>query len=145
MTPRRLLRQSLFYHWRGNAAVFLGVAVATAVLTGALLVGDSMRGSLRAQVIEQLGWVDRALVSGRFIREELASGLPAERVVPVILLRGAATRSNQRGETVQRAGRVNILGVNDRFWTNPQPPDSAWQSSEAEVVLNQALADELSA
>ena len=47
MTLGRLLLRNLLFHWRGNSAVVLGVAVGTAVLTGALLVGDSLRGSLR--------------------------------------------------------------------------------------------------
>ena len=46
MTFASLLLRNLRFHWRGNLAVFLGVAVGTAVLTGALLVGDSLRGSL---------------------------------------------------------------------------------------------------
>lgn len=46
MTFGRLLLRNLRFHWRGNLAVLLGVAVGTAVLTGALLVGDSLRGSL---------------------------------------------------------------------------------------------------
>ena len=41
------MRRSLIHFWRINLAVLLGAAVATAVLTGALLVGDSVRGSLR--------------------------------------------------------------------------------------------------
>ena len=46
MTISRLVFQSMKYYWRTNAAVVLGVAVAVAVLSGALLVGDSVRGSL---------------------------------------------------------------------------------------------------
>ena len=69
MTPLRLLLRNLLYHWRGNLAVFLGVVVGAAVLTGALLVGDSLRGSLRDLTLQRLGWVDEALVTGRFFRE----------------------------------------------------------------------------
>ena len=47
MNRWRLILRSLLYHGRTNLAVAAGVAAATAVLTGALLVGDSMRGSLR--------------------------------------------------------------------------------------------------
>ena len=42
-----LLSRNLIYFWRSNLAVVLGVATAVAVLAGALLVGDSVRGSLR--------------------------------------------------------------------------------------------------
>ena len=42
-----LIRRGLRHYWRTNAAVVLGVATAVAVLAGSLVVGDSVRGSLR--------------------------------------------------------------------------------------------------
>jgi hypothetical protein len=72
MNRTRLLLRNLLYRWRGNLAVLLGVAVGSAVLIGALLVGDSLAGSLKSLTLDQLGWVDQAMVTGRFFREELA-------------------------------------------------------------------------
>ena len=92
MTFGRLLWRNLLGHWRGNLAVLLGVAVGAAVLTGALLVGDSLRGSLRDLTLRQLGWVDHVLVSQRFVQQELADHLGAERVCPAIVLQGAANQ-----------------------------------------------------
>jgi len=54
LTLPRLVARNLRFHWRGNVAVLLGVAVGSAVLTGALLVGDSLRGSLRDRAERQL-------------------------------------------------------------------------------------------
>ena len=48
MRLRTLVRRSLVHQRRTNAAVVAGVAVAVAVLAGALLVGHSVRTSLRA-------------------------------------------------------------------------------------------------
>jgi hypothetical protein len=90
MTLGRLLLRNVFFHWRGNLAVLLGVAVGTAVLTGALLVGDSLRGSLRQLTLKQLGWVEQALVAPRFFRAALADELNADHKCPVILLQGSA-------------------------------------------------------
>src|SRR5438132_3737440 len=106
MTPARLALRNLVYHWRGNVAVFLGVVVGTAVLTGALLVGDSLRGSLRQLTLERLGWVDQAMVSPRPFRAQLADQLPAERVAPAILLRATADRVD--GGSVRN---VTLMGV----------------------------------
>ena len=65
--------RSLRHYWKIDLAVCLGAAAATSVLTGALLVGDSVRGSLRDLTLERLGEIDHALVSDRgFFREELA-------------------------------------------------------------------------
>ena len=60
------------YHWRTNLAVVLGVAAAVSVLAGALLVGDSVRGSLRDIAVGRLGRTDIVVTSTGFFREALA-------------------------------------------------------------------------
>jgi putative ABC transport system permease protein len=146
MTWPRLLVRNLIYHWRGNVAVLLGVAVGSAVLTGALLVGDCLRGSLRALTLDQLAWVDQALVAGRFFRADVAKGLPAQRVSPAILLQGTATRRRTMAakELVRSAGKVTVLGVDARFWPGDSAQDAHfWQSNAPHAVINQALAQAL--
>src|SRR5947207_7390810 len=93
MTLTRLLLRNLFFHRRGNLAVLLGVAVGTAVLTGALLVGDSLRGSLRERALQQLGGVEAAMVSGRFIRQQIAENLKDGYVERGITLRATVDRA----------------------------------------------------
>src|SRR5918993_3705050 len=75
MSFRRLVLRGLAYHWRTNLAVVIGVATAVAVLSGALLVGDSVRGSLRDLVLQRLGRTDQIVVSAGYFREQLASDL----------------------------------------------------------------------
>jgi ABC-type antimicrobial peptide transport system permease subunit len=152
MTFARLLRRNLGFHWRGNLAVLFGVAVGSAVLTGALLVGDSLRGSLRELALRQLGWVQQALVSGRFVRGDLAKEIGSSSVCPVLMLQGSA-RSVVPGvkpaeqEALPRAGKVTVLGVDEQFWQGGSAPapngDSFWKSTGEAVVLNAALADQL--
>ena len=114
------MRRSLIYFWRIQLAVLLGAAVATAVLTGALLVGDSVRGSLRDLTLDRLGRIDYALASERFFREGLATDLSRKlegeaqfhrETVPAILLNGAAVNAS----TKARASRVQIQGIDQRF------------------------------
>jgi ABC-type antimicrobial peptide transport system permease subunit len=119
--------RGLLYHWRGNLAVLLGVAVGTSVLTGALLVGDALRGSLRDLTLRRLGWVDQALVAPKFFRVTVADGLPAERIAPALLLQATADRP---GGSVRR---VTLLGVDERFGVPVKDG----------VVLGSALAGEL--
>src|SRR5262245_26746498 len=104
MTLLRLLCRNLLFHWRGNLTVFLGVALGAAVLTGALLVGDSLRGSLKSHALGQLGWVEQALVPSRFFRAALAQEVSSASC-PVLLLQGSAKSA------VHRAGKVTLLGV----------------------------------
>jgi ABC-type lipoprotein release transport system permease subunit len=160
MNFRRLLLENLLYHWRGNLAVLLGVAVGTAVLTGALLVGDSLRGSLRHVAEEQLGWVDLALVNKRFFREELAEKLSAKHLSPAILLQVSAAREQNGKPVAPRIRQVVLLGVDGRFWSGSpstegkriggmtapfwnSPEDSAARLEEEGVVLGAALAQDL--
>lgn len=122
LSRTRLLLASLAYYWRASAAVGCAVAVGTAVVTGALLVGDSMRGSLRRLTLERLGRIDQALVAPRFFRaklaEELAArpGFPARAAaVPAILLHVSVEKADG-SETPARANRVQLLGCDSRFW-----------------------------
>ncbi len=146
-----LCLRSLAHHRRAGIAVALGAAVGTAVLTGALLVGDSMRGSLRDVALSRLGAVDYALRSGRFFRQTLADDIAADErfqarfrlAVPLIMLRGAATHPTSHA-TVHR---VNVLGVDDRFSaldTSGRPRDAPTAGSR-QVLLNHPLAKQLGA
>jgi ABC-type antimicrobial peptide transport system permease subunit len=149
MTWYRLLLRNLLYHWRGNLAVFLGVALGTAILTGALLVGDSLRGSLRELTVERLGWVEEAMVPGRFFRERLAVDLRHAISASAIFLSGSAANAAANGQAdgqARRAGGVTVLGVDANFWAKAPPIDrDFWDSDAAEVVLNRTLAHLLSA
>ncbi len=111
---RVLLLRSLSHYWRTHAAVVLGVATAVAVLAGALVVGDSVRGSLRRIALGQLGKTELAVRSGRFFREALAADLAGGKApsCPLVALTGLVRhQSSGRG-----AGEVAVYGVDERFW-----------------------------
>jgi putative ABC transport system permease protein len=115
MTLTRLIVRSTTYHWRTNVAVCLGVAAAVAVLGGALLVGDSVRGSLRDLALSRLGRTGQVISSLGFFRDELAAGIVSRGVpaaVPLIAARGFVTHE----PSGRRAGAVLVYGVDERFW-----------------------------
>jgi putative ABC transport system permease protein len=149
MNTSLLVRRGLAYHWRTNLAVVLGVGVAVAVLAGALLVGDSVRASLRGLFLQRLGRAELVVSSAGFFREQLAdevrrdggfAGAGFESAAPVVLLEGTATRE----EGGARAAGVQVYGVDARFWefhgVGGQEPPAA-----GEVLLSPALAGELRA
>ncbi|MBI1354810.1 MAG: FtsX-like permease family protein [Acidobacteria bacterium] len=136
MSPRTLLFRSLSYHRGIHLAVALGVAVGAAALTGALLVGDSVRGSLRDLTLDRLGAIDQALVTDRFVREELAEALPG-RAAPAISIRAGA----EAPDSGARASSVNLYGVDQRFWALFEQPDP--ELGAREILLNRSLAREL--
>jgi ABC-type lipoprotein release transport system permease subunit len=146
MTRLRLLRRNLLYYWRTNGAVVLGVATAVAVLTGALLVGDSVRGSLRDLVLQRLGRADYAVLSAGFFRERLADDLrnrsdfdaAFDAVCPLVSLQGFVTDQSSG----QRAGNVQVYGVDDRFWRLHGASDGG-SPADREALISPALARDL--
>ena len=120
MRPSRLARRGLTHYWRTNVAVVLGVATAVAVLSGALLVGDSVRGSLKDLVLQRIGRTDLVVASASFFRGQLADALRTHPsfgatfsdVAPLVAAQGLVTEQEGR----RRAGQVRVYGVDDRFW-----------------------------
>ncbi len=121
MTSRGFIFASLRHYRRIHVAVALGVAVATAVLTGALLVGDSVRGSLRELTLQRLGYIDSALVSQTMFRDALADEIAAHpgfrqhfaEAEPVILMTG--TLQSGSGANTRRATSISVVGCRPSF------------------------------
>ena len=139
----RLASRSLFFYWRTNLGVLATVVVSTAILTGALVVGDSVRYSLRGMVVARLGSTQFALVSrDRFFRTHLAEELEKDLETPTAALLQVRGVVNNSDET-RRANNVEVLGVDDRFFkigAGRNPFDSDWKEG---VVLNEPLARRL--
>jgi ABC-type lipoprotein release transport system permease subunit len=152
MTPWTLIRRSLRFHARSHLGAVLGAAVGSAVLIGALIVGDSVRGSLREMALARLGRIHFAVASNdRLFRTQLADDLHAElgrrklpaadRIAPALRLLGTATAADGSA----RANRVQVLGVEERFWRLASQSAPFAPVPEGTVVLNQALAAQLNA
>ncbi len=136
-----LILRSLRHHAREHFGVLLGATVGSAVLIGALLVGDSVRGSLRDMALKRLGPIDTALTSGdRLFRADLATD-PRLAAAPVLALPGTANSS----DGTHRANRVHIYGVAETFWKLAHPIPSATETETNGVILNQPLAEQLAA
>lgn len=145
MTLLTLLLRSLQFHARSHLGALLGAAVGSAVLIGALVVGDSVRGSLRDMALARLGRTQTALASNdRFFRAQLADDLArtlASPAAPILLVPGTAAATDGSA----RANRVQVLGVDRRFWDLAQEPVTFPAPGADEVVLNPPLAQQLHA
>src|ERR1700733_10048435 len=136
MNRLTLLLRNL-WHFRGvNLAVVAGMAVATAVLTGALMVGDSVRGSLADLALRRLGPVDQALVSTRFFPQSLADDLG---VVPGVIIRGGASNSSNG----RRTADVQIAAIGGQKVGHPPFDFADFPPPRAGCVINSELAREL--
>lgn len=144
MTALTLIRRSIVYHRRTHLGVLLGTALSTAIIVGALTVGDSVRYSLRRMALLRLGNIDCAAAAGdRVFDAQLAARLGARLdaiVAPVLQVAGVAIA---RGGAV-RVNEVQVLGVDDRFWAlSPAhtPPGEELRADEA--FINEPLARRL--
>src|ERR1051325_4887467 len=147
-----LTRASLRYYAGTNALVVLGVAVAVAVLSGALLVGESVRESLRQLALGRLGRTDAVVTAPTFFRTRLAYDIearsPAIRVAPLMVAGGAVAHDDSK----RSAGRVAVYGINDLFGQFQHVPGEgvAGQAvfptiSGRDALISEALANELGA
>jgi hypothetical protein len=140
MTGTRFVIRTVSYYWRTNVAVVAGVAAAVAVLAGALLVGESVRASLRDIAIGRLGRTEQVVSSAGFFRDALSDAIRTDAgtqvsAAPLIVAHGFVTHE----ASGRRAGGVIVYGVDERFWSFhgvPAPPG---------VVISPALAAELQA
>ncbi|MBL9092997.1 MAG: FtsX-like permease family protein, partial [Planctomycetaceae bacterium] len=153
LTPKRLIADSLRHHRRIHIAVALGTAAATAVLTGALLVGDSVRGSLKHTALDRLSTIDEVLVSDKLFRASLADELNTAAKTPdavnaAVILSGSVTAPKSKSY----AAHVTLIGLAAAHQLLPRTENprseelSDWAPDplpDGQVFLNQPLAEEL--
>ncbi|MDZ7371233.1 MAG: hypothetical protein ONB12_08685, partial [candidate division KSB1 bacterium] len=140
-TPARYILRSLVHYRRTHLGLFLGAALCTAVLTGALVIGDSVRFSLHRLAQERLGRAEQVMYTGeRFFRAELAKDLQQKGLPSAAMLRvrGAAVNPNEE----RRANDVQVLGVDGRF-SGLFPDSPAATLQPGEVAVNRRLAARL--
>ena len=122
-----MILRSLKYFWRIHLAVIAGAAVTTAVLTGALLVGDSVRGSLQESCF-RTAWKNRLRSCFRkFFRENLSGELNGFAVHYSI---GNCCSQN----TGARATGITVHGIDNRmnvFYDETMPSLKSFQNSQA--------------
>jgi len=151
MTGWTYIVASLRHYRRAHWAVAAGVAVATAVITGALIVGDSVRHSLRQAALAGLGRADLALVAEHPFREALAvewqDAAQAKQDIgesaPILLMPGSVS-CVVNGST-RRVTQLQAIGVTPAFWTMAIDATGAPKLGRRDIALPSSLARELNA
>ncbi|MFO1003127.1 MAG: ABC transporter permease [Planctomycetaceae bacterium] len=141
----RFILSSIFYYRRSHLVVMLAVAVSTAVIGGALIVGDSVRASLRQMTLSRLGGITHVLHSPRFVREKLADeisetlksakveSLRSGHAAPAMLLAASVEKKTATGE-LRRAASVTVLGLKSADWGILDTAASGEEISQASAV-----------
>lgn len=142
MTRFKLVFNSFIHYFKANLLVAIGVAISTAVLTGGLIIGDSVTFSLEQSAFYRLGSTTHLVSTvDRYFRSELAGELAAKggfEVAPALILEGMAV-ADGGGE---RVNKVQIAGIDDRFEKIAKSP--IYQKlTGSEVIISANLAERL--
>ena len=154
-----LVLRTILHYYRLLLPVALGVAVSSAVIVGALLVGDSMRGSLKDIAMDRIGSIDSVVLAPRWFDAKrldqaatvLAStdGQPAEIHGLLLLPSVVAELQDRSGESegkiiTRRSTELTLLGTDEAFWNLGSIRPSRLPKGN-ELVLNASLAEKLDA
>jgi putative ABC transport system permease protein len=98
MTDLKYIIRSIVHYRKQHLALFFSMTLTAAVLTGALIVGDSIRYSLNRMVDTRLGNTKFAITGGsRFLDTKSASKLAGTLNVPVAPVLIPLTRNQAPG------------------------------------------------
>jgi ABC-type lipoprotein release transport system permease subunit len=141
-----LVLRSLRHYWRTNLGVVLGALLASGVLTGALLVGDSVDYSLQRAAVLRLGSIHFAAdLRNQFAQQSLVSALAEHAggtVTGALRVRGMAIFQGERAEDREQINRVEVLGVAPDFFAFADQ-DPELDLAADEVAINTKLAKAL--
>jgi ABC-type lipoprotein release transport system permease subunit len=143
MTRFQYILKTFTHYIKANLLVAIGVLISTMVLTGSLIIGDSVRYSLEQATFYRLGKTTHLVsVAERYFRQEMATEIEAEnpgiKATPVLLLDGMAVA----GGGQQRVNKVQIIGVSPDFEEISNSPVFA-KLQKNEIAISRNLAERL--
>lgn len=139
MNLLRYTIQSFKHYFRLNLAVILGVALSTAILLGAFIIGDSVQHNLQKITLDRLGKTDLIITSGeRLFRAELSNDLNNKGLQTSSILRANGMAILNGGEA--RANQLQVWGV-DQSFNDFAKTDSLYSLQKNEAVINEQLAN----
>ncbi len=131
--------RSLLFFRRQHSATLLGIALSTAILTGALIVGDSVRFSLQQITLERLGKTQTVITAGeRIFTRQLAARIDSVTGVPTSALLRANGMAIIDGGQV-RVNQLQVWGIDSNFADFTNSPQR-FSISGNEVLINEQLA-----
>ncbi|MFA6483829.1 MAG: ABC transporter permease, partial [Bacteroidales bacterium] len=141
MDFRKFVARSLWHYRVRNLTVALGMAIGMAVITGALVVGDSVRSGLKNLVGIRLGEADLSVSAGdRYLTDSLAIRMSAELEIPsaaVLQLQGSVSAG---GGTI-RIPKIQVYGIDVPFQQvlSGETFDPSMADNEAVISDNLAI------
>ncbi len=139
MSLSKLILKSIWFYRKLNLTIVLGIALSTAILVGALIIGDSVKYSLQQITVQRLGNTSQVITAGeRLFRTQLARELTEKTGAgTAALLRVNGFGVIDGGEL--RVNQLAVWGVDATMGNFTNYPES-FQLQNNEVAINQNLA-----
>ena len=138
MSFARLVLRSLAHYRRTAAVVVVGLAIATAVIVGSLVIGDSIEGSIRHTALARLGGISDAITSQRFFHAGLVHEAFGANITATLIQADGSARAE--GDQAVIAD-VSVIGVDDAFFGLYAAPRAS-SVAPHNAIINESLADD---
>ncbi len=139
MSLNKLILKSAWFYRKLNLTIILGIALSTAILVGALIIGDSVKYSLQQITVQRLGKTSQVITAGeRLFGQQLAIELAEKTGTET----AALLRANGFGVIDGGDLRINQLAVwgADAAIGNFANYPELFQLQNNEVAINENLA-----
>lgn len=139
MSLLKFIFKSIRFYRKLNLTIILGIALSTAILVGALIIGDSVKYSLEQITVQRLGKTAQVISSGeRLFRRQLAGEMASKTgVETTALLRSNGFGVINGGEL--RVNQLAVWGVDSTLGDFAGHPD-AFVLKGNQVAVNENLA-----
>ena len=142
MTQFGLIISNFKFYFKANLLVALGIAISTAVLTGSMIIGDSVRYSLEKSTFYRLGNTTHSISAvDRYFRTELSGEMSQKgnfTVAPTLILEGMAMTEGGKF----RVNKIQITGINNQF-EKISNSSLFHDLSGNEIIISENLAERL--
>jgi ABC-type lipoprotein release transport system permease subunit len=148
-TTFHFMWRTISYYRRETVTTALAVAICAMVVTGALIVGDSVRGSLQLIAAHSLGQVKTAATAGeRWFTTASIASLKQNAVASSPVMVAAITVSAYvSAPETGRSGAVTLYGIDQDFFSlvsrSREEPAKLPVLHENGILLNRSAADHL--
>ncbi|HAQ21044.1 MAG TPA: hypothetical protein DCR40_17695 [Prolixibacteraceae bacterium] len=139
MSITKLILKSAWHYRKLNLTIIFGIALSTAILVGALIIGDSVKYSLQQITVQRLGKTSQVITAGeRLFGQQLAMELAAKTgTQTAALLRANGFGVIDGGEL--RINQLAVWGVDATIGNFASYPE-LFQLQNNEVAINENLA-----
>jgi ABC-type antimicrobial peptide transport system permease subunit len=139
MSLTKYILRTIRHYLKLNFTIVLGIALSTAILVGALIIGDSVKYSLQQITVQRLGKTSQVITAGeRLFGQQLANDLAEKgNVETAALLRANGFGVINGGE--MRLNQLAVWGVDLRMGNFASYPE-LFDLKNNEVAINENLA-----